>query len=136
MCPTATTTDIELRQVRAGDTEGVRRLAELDSAPALAAPVLVAVINGEPVAAVSLSDQRIVANPFVETRELVALLRLRAEHLSPDARRRIPRRFRASMNSGWRPFPPVARRGHRWDRHRGRRCSGCARREPRHTAPS
>jgi hypothetical protein len=69
----------------------VRRLAELDDAPALAEPVLLAFSDGEPVAGLSLRDRRVVANPFVPTSDAVALLRLRAEHLSggrTDCRRR------------------------------------------------
>jgi hypothetical protein len=68
----------------AGDDEAhmARRLAALDDAPALEGPVLLALVDGEPVAALSLLDRRVVANPFVHTRELVELLRLRAEHIS------------------------------------------------------
>jgi hypothetical protein len=44
---------------------------------------------------VSLDDRRVVANPFVPTQEVVALLHLRAEHLSTARKcrplRRIPR---------------------------------------------
>jgi hypothetical protein len=36
----------------------------------------------------SLDDRRVIANPFLETRGLVQLLRLRAEHIAgPDPRR-------------------------------------------------
>lgn len=68
----------------AGDDEAhmVRRLAALDDAPPLEGPVLLALVDGEPVAALSLLDRRVVANPFVHTRELVELLRLRAGHIS------------------------------------------------------
>jgi hypothetical protein len=73
---------IELRFAHPNEAEDVRRLAELDSSPALTGQVVIALINGDAVAAMSLLDQRVVANPFVTTREAVALLRLRAEHLS------------------------------------------------------
>ena len=50
---------------------------------------MLAVVDGEAVAAMSLSDLRIVANPFVRTQHAVKLLRLRAAHLS-DRRERPP----------------------------------------------
>jgi hypothetical protein len=77
----------------AGDDDGhvVRDLAALDSAPALEGHVLLALIDGAPVAALSLRDERVVANPWVRTEAAVALLRLRAEHVSgTPARRRWP----------------------------------------------
>jgi hypothetical protein len=47
------------------------------------------------VAALSLSDQRVVANPFVPTGDAVALLRLRAEHVLRARRRpRLGERLR------------------------------------------
>ena len=63
----------------AGDDEDdlVRAIAELDSAPALRGPALLAVVDGWPVAAASLADGRIVANPMVPTAEAVELLRVR-----------------------------------------------------------
>ncbi len=73
---------IELRLAHANEADVVRRLAELDSAPELTGQVVIALIDRDPVAGLSLLDQRVVANPFVPTREAVALLRLRAKHLS------------------------------------------------------
>ena len=76
----------------AGDDEAavVRRLAQLDDAPTPSGEVLLAVLDGDPVAALSLSDGRVVANPFVRTADLVTLLRLRAAQISapPSPRRR------------------------------------------------
>jgi len=81
---------VELRMADAGDAAVVRRLAELDSARELDGPVLLALLDGEAVAGLSLSDGRVVASPFVPANPPVALLRLRAEHLSraPVRRRR------------------------------------------------
>jgi hypothetical protein len=84
---------IELRLAHATETEVVRRLAELDSTPELTGQVVIALVNGDAVAGLSLLDQRVVANPFVATREAVALLRLRAEHLAGAPTRRKSRRF-------------------------------------------
>lgn len=79
---------IELRLARAPETNVVHWLAELDSAPELTGEVVIALVNGDAVASLSLLDQRVVANPFVPTREAVALLRLRAKHLSAPTRRK------------------------------------------------
>jgi len=88
---------IELRLVDA-EAQAVRRLAALDDAPKLTGQVLLALINDDAVAGLSLQDRGVVANPFVPTRDVVALLRLRAEHLSgARARRRLPRRLRARL---------------------------------------
>lgn len=51
-----------------------------------------ALVDGEAVAATSLSDGRVVANPFVRTADTVTLLSLRAAQLAErPARRRLPR---------------------------------------------
>jgi hypothetical protein len=83
---------IELRFPHPNEARDVRRLAELDSSPALTGQVVIALIDGEAVAGMSLLDQQVVANPFVPTREAVALLRLRAEHLSSTPTHRTLRR--------------------------------------------
>jgi hypothetical protein len=83
------TSTIILRYATTADEPAIRRLAALDSAPALAGSVLVAAVDGQPVAALSLSDGRVVADPFRLTENAVALLRLRADHLGS---RRKPRR--------------------------------------------
>jgi hypothetical protein len=77
-----TAKDIELRFAHPDEADAVRRLAELDSTTELTGQVVIALVDGEPVAGLSLPDERVVANPFVSTREAVALLRLRAEQLS------------------------------------------------------
>jgi hypothetical protein len=74
-----------LRAARADEGAAVRRLAQLDDAPAPRGEILLAVLDGEPVAALSLLDGRVVANPFVRTADVVALLRLRAAQLSAAA---------------------------------------------------
>jgi hypothetical protein len=81
---------VALRLAGTEDAHVVAGLAALDDARALAGPVLLALIDDEAVAALSLLDWRVVANPFVATSASVALLRLRAEHLSGRrARRRL-----------------------------------------------
>jgi hypothetical protein len=72
----------------------LRRLAELDDAPELAGEVLVATIDADVVAAVSLDDGRVVANPFVLTSDAVGLLRRTATALAGRRRRR---RWRSAL---------------------------------------
>ena len=74
---------VTLRLGNGEDDEVVKVLADLDSAPRLSGPKLLALIDGWPVAALSLDDGRVVANPFVRTEEALVLLRLRARQLSP-----------------------------------------------------
>lgn len=79
---------VALRLAESDEAAVVRRLASLDDQPALEGTVLLALLDGEVEAAMSLDDRRIIANPFLETRGLVQLLRLRAEHIAgPDPRR-------------------------------------------------
>ncbi|MGA2926877.1 MAG: hypothetical protein ABSG43_12930 [Solirubrobacteraceae bacterium] len=89
-----TSAPVELRAAHARDAVALLRLAQLDDQPELQGRVLLASLDGQPVAALSLDDGRVVANPFVATGEAVALLRLRTRQLaSARARRwrRIPR---------------------------------------------
>jgi hypothetical protein len=90
---------VELRLAAPHEAHLVGRLAALDDAAELEGPTLIAVVDGTAVAAMSLADGRVVANPFLLTSEAVALLRLRAAHLSPTRQR--SRRLRlASRRAG------------------------------------
>ena len=85
---------VELRPAGAGDEKALRRIAALDEAEELHGPALVAVVSGEPVAAIGLDDEHVIANPFVPTAQAVSLLRMRADHLSHlSSRRRRRIRF-------------------------------------------
>jgi hypothetical protein len=89
--PDSHATTVALRLAERDEAAAVRRLAALDDQPALEGPVLLALLDGEVEAAMSLDDRRIIANPFIATRDLVQLLRLRAQHISgPDPRRGRP----------------------------------------------
>jgi hypothetical protein len=83
---------IALRFAHADESETVRRLAALDSAPAPRGDVLLALVDGEPVAALGLGDGRVVATPFQPTADVVAHLRLGAERMAKA--QRFPRRRR------------------------------------------
>jgi hypothetical protein len=83
MRTTVTTTSslsesVVLRVARPDDEAILQRLAVLDSRPVPAAPVLVAEVDGEALAALSLADGAVVADPFRSTSSLVELLRVGA----------------------------------------------------------
>lgn len=63
------------------DDWALRTLAERDSARPLEGAVLVAVVAGQPWAAISLRDGRLVADPFRPSAEAAELLSLRARQL-------------------------------------------------------
>jgi hypothetical protein len=88
---------ITIRPAYADDELALRRLAALDSAAPLAAgPVLVAEVEGEVRAALSLRDGSHIADPFMPTLHLLTLLRTAAEPRSP-----LPPAWRF----GLRPWP-------------------------------
>jgi hypothetical protein len=85
---------LTIRMAVPADAEALRRLAQLDSAPAPGpAPMLIAEVAGELRVAVPLYGGREIADPFRPTAELVALLTERTRQLAPP-RRRPARRFR------------------------------------------
>jgi hypothetical protein len=85
-----------IRIATPSDDAAIQRLAELDSARPFRGAALVAELNDELVAAVSLANGREVANPFVPTREILDLLRIRAKQLKP---RLAPRARFATLRS-------------------------------------
>jgi hypothetical protein len=98
-----------IRQATVDDEGALRRLAELDGRRPLSGPVLIGEIGGIPVAAVSLADGQITADPFQPTAQLVPLLgiRFRAQRAFKE-QPSLPARLKANM-SGWkarnRPAP-------------------------------
>jgi hypothetical protein len=70
----------------AADWPALRHLAELDSATAPPAPLLIGERNGRLLAALSLENGAVVANPFAPTADVVALLELRARQLGREGR--------------------------------------------------
>ena len=75
------TNDLVLRLARPDDEDAIDRLAQLDSRRAPRGLVLVAEVDGDLWAAVSVDDAHAVADPFHPTGELVALLVERARQL-------------------------------------------------------
>lgn len=81
------------------------RLAALDSAVPIATPALIAHIGGRPAAALSLVDDRVVADPFQRTEIVCSVLRLRARGIRaaerrPSVRERVLTELRRSMGTG------------------------------------
>jgi hypothetical protein len=73
-----TTPTISIRAATNGDGPALARLAALDSAPVPFGPVLLAEVDGQPRAALSVRDDTVVGDPFARTAELVELLRVHA----------------------------------------------------------
>lgn len=79
--PDAAERSVMLRFGTPTDRSSVARLAALHSSKAPAEPVLLAEVAGRLVAALSLSDDTVVADPFHHTADLIELLRARARQL-------------------------------------------------------
>jgi hypothetical protein len=88
---------IVIRLATAGDRRSLERLAELDCSASPSGPALIGVLRERPVAAVSLSDGKEVADPFVATGDILQLMRLRARQLNALPRNREQR---GGLNSG------------------------------------
>jgi hypothetical protein len=70
-----------IRKATVADAAALDRLAALDSQRPLSGPLLVAEIDGSPAAAISLSDGRVIADPFQLTAIARQGLRMRADAL-------------------------------------------------------
>ena len=94
---------ISIRPSRPDEQVALHDLAALDSARPLEGDVLVAIVNEAPVAAISLDDGRVIADPFRRTAGTVKMLKLRyATSGHGDrglARTRTPLRARLGLAS-------------------------------------
>jgi hypothetical protein len=81
---------VVVRPAQDADIAPLHDLAELDSAAPLTGPVLLAVVDGRPWAALALDDGRVVADPFRPAAGAVELLRLRGAQLRAGAGARPP----------------------------------------------
>jgi hypothetical protein len=78
-----------IRRTTPDDVAALRRLAALDSKRPIESDALVAEIDGEVWAAVSLTGDEAIADPFKPTADLVAMLEMRAAQLAtPPVERR------------------------------------------------
>jgi hypothetical protein len=80
---------LTLRQAGTADEAAIARVAALDSARPPLYPTLVGEIGGTIVAALSLEDGAVVADPFEHTADVVQALRLRREQLLPARPHRV-----------------------------------------------
>ena len=105
--PTAPRTDaIVIRPAYPDDAAALARLAALDSRRPLRGRVLLAERDGRPVAALSIDDGRIAADPFAPTADLVALLGVHAVQPARTPRAQVILRRRGA---GARKRPALAR---------------------------
>lgn len=74
---------IAIRLASERDRHAVERLAALDSAPAPHGDVLIAEVDGEPWAALSVRDGHGVADPFRRSGAILDLLRTHAARRAP-----------------------------------------------------
>ena len=97
-----------IRPATEADAVTLRHLAELEGQKPFAAPALIAESGGIAVAAISIADDRVVADPFERTAVVTQLLRMRLAALrAHSATPSLPERLRAAM----RPFLARAARG-------------------------
>jgi hypothetical protein len=90
-------TSITIRPAYADDQAALVRLAALDSAEAAPQPpLLLAEVDDELRAAISLRDGAAIADPFFPTLHILSLLRAHAAGMAPERARR-PRRRRYKL---------------------------------------
>jgi hypothetical protein len=70
-----------IRIATEADAEALSHLATLDGKPPLEGSILIGELHGQPVAAISLADDRSLSDPFRPTAHLVATMRVRARGL-------------------------------------------------------
>jgi hypothetical protein len=86
---------VTLRFGSNADAEAIAQLAALDSSAPPTPPILLAEVDGQLLAALSLSDRTVVADPFHPTHDLIVLLRARAQQFDHHGRIRRFRRWQA-----------------------------------------
>ena len=69
---------LSIRSAQPEDAQALHALATVDSVPPLSGEILVAELDGTAIAAVSLMDGRVIADPFRRSADTVEILRLRA----------------------------------------------------------
>jgi hypothetical protein len=81
-------TSITIRAAGPQDVDALRRLAQRDTRALPDGELLIALINGEARAAISLTNGETVADPFHRTEELVGMLTVRSSLLRGTTRQR------------------------------------------------
>jgi hypothetical protein len=87
MPATTIATSVLIRAARGSDGAQLERLAQLDSAEVPAGSLLVAESEGRLVAAIASSTGEAIADPFLPSADVLALLRMRATGARPRGRR-------------------------------------------------
>jgi hypothetical protein len=82
-----TETSITIRAARLEDADALHRVAQRDSRTVPEGELLVALVDGEARAAISLASGETIADPFHPTAELVGMLTLRVSRLCGEPRR-------------------------------------------------
>jgi BarA-like signal transduction histidine kinase len=91
MSSMTSTSTLLLQHASPADDAALTDLSRLDSARPISRPALMAIVDGRLIAAASLTDHRIVADPFAETTQATNLLRIHLAEIS-NRRRTPPRR--------------------------------------------
>jgi hypothetical protein len=98
-----------IRPASEADADVLTRLAQLDTQLPLRGRILVAEHDGQAIAALSLDEDRAVADPFTKTAGALVLLRARASALSAEQRTPALRdRISAAVHVRRRHFPADA----------------------------
>ena len=97
---------IAIRMLTTEDDPALSRLAALDSADIPGGHVLGASVDGRLVAAQSLATGESIANPFLPTGQISALLAKRAGQVNGHGRRRLLGRLRRRRSRGALPASP------------------------------
>ena len=92
MPATTTAPSVLIRAARGSDGSELERIAQLDSTHVPAGALLVAEADGRLVAAIASSTGEAIADPFLPTADVVALLKLRAGGATASRGRRSIRR--------------------------------------------
>src|SRR3954454_20367434 len=90
-----------IRPATEEDVRALSQLAQLDSQRPLGGNVLIGEIDGDPAAAISLNENRVISDPFQRTVQLAQMLRMRAASLTaaaetPSLRQRMQNGVRIS----------------------------------------
>lgn len=101
MPATTAAPSVLIRAARGSDGKAIDRLAALDSAQVPAGSLLVAEADGRIVAAIATATGDAIADPFLPTADVLALLRLRAAGARSHGRR-IPTGRRSPARRGVR----------------------------------
>jgi hypothetical protein len=100
MPATTTAPSVLIRAARGSDGAELERIAQLDSSRVPAGSLLVAESDGRIVAAIASATGEAIADPFLPTADVVALLQLRAASASAPRGRRVRAARRGARRRG------------------------------------